>query len=426
MTATGIIVLVIGIILAIALHEIGHLLPAKIFGVKVPQYFVGFGPTLWSRHHNGTEYGVKAIPLGGFVRLAGMYAPAPAGTPVRNKKGQLTLAEEARRASQEDLADGEQHRAFYNLSAPKKLVVMAGGPLVNLLIAVVLSGVLLLGIGAPTLTTTVGSISDCVEPCQTGDESPAKAAGVQPGDEILAWGSRPVSTWDDVRAAIASSPAGPVDVLIRRDGTERRLKVTPVVAERPVYDENNQPVMDGSEPVTEKVPFVGVGPAVELERQSITDVPGYVGNMAWQTAGILVRLPVQLWNIASDLVTGQERDPQGIIGLVGVAQVAGSITGADVEGYSGVEKSADLINLLIALNISLFAFNMLPLVPLDGGHIAGALVEGARRRWATLRGESDPGPLDTARLMPLSYVVAVAFIGMTVLLVVADIVNPVM
>ena len=177
--------------------------------------------------------------------------------------------------------------------------------------------------------------------------------------------------------------------------------------------------------VTAPVPYVGISPAIGLEKQSLSAAPSYLGNMLWQTAGIIVRLPQQLWNLTSDFVTGQERDQTGIVGIVGVAQVAGQITGADIEGYSGLEKSADLINLLVALNISLFAFNMLPLLPLDGGHIAGALYQGARRQWAKLRGKPDPGPADTARLMPLSYVVAGAFILMTVILVVVDVFNPI-
>lgn len=425
MTFVGVLVLIIGIILAIALHEIGHLVPAKLFGVKVPQYFVGFGPTLWSTTKNGTEYGIKAIPLGGFVRLAGMYAPAKEGTPLTNRKGQLTLAEEARRASAEDIEPGEEHRAFYNLSTPKKIIVMLGGPLVNLLIAFTLAIILMVGIGAPTLTNGVGAVSDCVEPCTNGQEAPGRAGGLREGDEILSWGGMETHDWSDVQSAIASSDAGPTQVVIERDGQQQTLTITPVMAERPVVDDNGYALEEHGQPVTTMMPFVGIGPAVGLERQSVSAVPSYIGNMVWQTAGILVRLPVKLYDLTADMIAGRERDPQSLVGMVGVAQVAGQITGTDVAGYTGVEKTADLLNLLIALNVSLFAFNMLPLVPLDGGHIAGGLVEGLRRWVAKLRGKPDPGPLDTARLVPISYIVAACFIVMTVLLVVADIVNPI-
>lgn len=428
MSITGFLVLFIGIIVAIALHELGHLIPAKLFGVKVPKYFIGFGPTLFSKTIRGTEYGVKAIPLGGFVTLSGMYAPGREGRKIYNRKGQLTLAEEARQVSAEQIEPGEEEHAFYRLSAPKKLIVMFGGPFVNLIIALVLATVLLVGIGAPTMLAQVGTVAECVSSTECTDEDlagPAYSAGLQPGDSIISWGGVETEDWNDVQQTIAGGQASPTEVVIERDGQTQTVTVTPVMQERPMVDENGNAVLENGEPVMHTVPFVGISPSIGLERQPIAEVPGYIGNMLWQTAGIIVRLPQQLWNLTSDFVTGQERDQTGIVGIIGVAQVAGQITGADIDGYSGLEKSADLLNLLVALNISLFAFNMLPLLPLDGGHIAGAIYEGVRRQWAKLRGKPDPGPADTARLMPLSYGVALAFVVMTVILVIVDIANPV-
>lgn len=428
MSITGFLVLFVGIILAIALHELGHLIPAKRFGVKVPKYFIGFGSTIYSKTIRGTEYGIKAIPLGGFVTLSGMYAPSKEGTKIYNRKGQLTLAEEARQVSTAQIEPGEEEHAFYKLSAPKKLAVMFGGPFVNLLIAIVLSIVLLVGIGAPAMLAQVGTVSECVSAAECTDEDPrgpAAEAGLQPGDEIVSWGGVEVDDWNDVQQTIAGGEAAPTTVEIVRDGEAMTVTVTPVLQERPMIDANGNPITENGQQLTHTVPFVGISPAVGLEQQSLAEVPGYIGNMLWQTGGVIIRLPQQLWNLTYDFVTGEERDQTGIVGIIGVAQVAGQITGSDIEGYSGVEKSADLINLLIALNISLFAFNMLPLLPLDGGHIAGALYEGARRQWAKLRGKPDPGPADTARLMPLSYGVAMAFVLMTVILIVVDIANPI-
>ena len=228
-----------------------------------------------------------------------------------------------------------------------------------------------------------------------------------------------------VQEAIATGEAAPTTVVIERDGAPMTLTIEPIMLERPVIGSDGQPVIENGRTLTQVVPYVGIAPAVGLERRSLTDVPPYIGSMISQIGGVIVRLPQELWNLTADFVEGEERDPTSIVGIIGVANVAGQITGATIEGYSGIEKSADLINLLIALNVSLFAFNMLPLLPLDGGHIAGALFEGARRSWATLRSKPDPGPADTARLMPLIYAVAMAFIGMTVILVVIDIFNPV-
>ncbi|MDD9205604.1 site-2 protease family protein, partial [Georgenia sp. 10Sc9-8] len=156
----GVLILVVGLMVSIALHEVGHLLPAKRFGVRVPQYMVGFGRTLWSRTVGDTEYGVKAVPLGGYVRMVGMYPPArrrPAGS-----HGRPTLVEAARQESLAEIPPGEERRAFYTLSVPRKLVVMLGGPAMNLLIAAVLLTVVVAGLGLPTLTSTLGAVQPCV------------------------------------------------------------------------------------------------------------------------------------------------------------------------------------------------------------------------------------------------------------------------
>ena len=135
----GVLVMVVGLIVSIALHELGHLLPAKAFGVKVPRYFIGFGPTVWSTRAGETEYGVKALPLGGFVSIAGMFPPLRPGRAERPRRdGRPNLVQEAREVSAEELGPGQEHRAFWALSVPKKMAVMFGGPLVNLVLCVVL------------------------------------------------------------------------------------------------------------------------------------------------------------------------------------------------------------------------------------------------------------------------------------------------
>ncbi len=426
----GIVFLIVGILASVGLHEIGHLVPAKKFGTKVSQYFIGFGPTLWSKVVNGTEYGIKAIPLGGFVRIAGMVAPSRSENVQLNRRGQLTIAEETRRAAAQELAPGEESQAFWRLSPGKRLIVMAGGPFMNLLLAAVLLAVVYSGIGVTTASTRIATVTRCVsdvEVCGQGDpQAPAFVAGLVPGDVILTWGGHTMTSWNDIQQTIAANGTSPTVVEVERDGSQMNLTITPVLTPRPVMDTDGRPaVNDDGQPILEERPYVGIGPAYDLVRRPITDVPGQLWQASVGTAQIITNLPVNLWHTASSLVTGEERASDGVVGIVGVADLAGNITGSEIPEYGVMARTADLLLLIASLNISLFIFNLIPLLPLDGGHIVAALYEWGRKKAAALTGKPDPGPVDTARLMPLSYAVALAFIGMTVLLVVADIVNPV-
>lgn len=426
----GIVFLIVGILASVGLHEIGHLVPAKKFGTKVSQYFIGFGPTLWSKVVGGTEYGIKAIPLGGFVRIAGMVAPGRAERVQVNRRGQPTVAEETRRASAQELAPGEEEQAFWRLSPGKRLIVMAGGPFMNLLIAAVLFTVVYAGIGVTTASTRIATVTRCVstvDVCEQSDpQAPAFVAGLVPGDVILTWGGHTMTSWNDIQQTISGGGTSPTLVEVERDGAQFNLTITPVLTPRPVVGSDGSVVLDDDgQPVVEDRPYVGIGPAYDLVRGSITEVPGQLWQASVGTAQIITKLPVTLWHTASSLVTGEQRSSDGVVGIVGVADLAGNITGSDIPDYGVTARVGDLLLLIASLNISLFVFNLIPLLPLDGGHIVAALYEWGRKKAAAVTGKPDPGPVDTARLMPLSYVVALAFIGMTVLLVVADIVNPI-
>lgn len=429
----GVGVLVLGLIVSIGLHELGHLIPAKRFGVYVPQYFIGFGPTLWSKRVGDTEYGVKALPLGGYVRLVGMFPPKEATkdpTPASRDSWFSSIAQEARVASQSEIKPGMEHRAFYALSVPKKIVVMAGGPIVNLLLAIVLFAIVISGFGTMNLTNKLGNISECVtevgEECTPSDPiAPAVAAGLQPGDRVISWGGETVNTWEDISGAIRAGGGAPAAVVIERDGEHLTLTVTPVITPRPVINDEGQVVTDDDgELVLADGPFVGVGPAYEMVPQPLSAVPPVIGEVLGGTAKIVMSLPSRLVSIGKAVFTDEERDPS-IIGLIGVGRFAGEIASIPAAEYGLQARTADMLSLLASLNIALFVFNMIPLLPLDGGHIAGALYEGGRRRLAGLFGKRDPGFADTAKLMPLTYVVFIGLIGMSVLLAVADIVKPV-
>ena len=199
LTFIGIVLFVAGILISVGLHELGHMVPAKAFGMKVTQFFVGFGRTVWSTKRGETEYGIKAIPAGGFVRIIGMMPPSKniedPTEPLRVRKANTgpiqSMVENARSAEYETIDPKDNGRLFYQKVWWKKLIVMASGPLVNVVIAFVLFGGLFMLYGANVAQTTVATVTDCVIPasqatadrkCEPGDQvSPAKTAGFQVG-----------------------------------------------------------------------------------------------------------------------------------------------------------------------------------------------------------------------------------------------------
>lgn len=431
----GVLIVVVVLLGSIALHEVGHMVPAKRFGVRVSHYMVGFGPTLWSRTKGETEYGLKAIPLGGYVRLVGMYPPGEAvgNPPARTWLGRL--ARDARDASAQEIRPGEDGRAFYRLSTPKKLVVMLGGPVMNLLIAVVLMGVVLVGFGIPGSSTTLSSVSQCVIPadadpdrtCEPSDPAaPGAAAGLLPGDTVVSYDGTQVTSWEQLTTLIRATGEETVPVVVERDGTSVQLEVTPVVAERPVFDDAGEVVLDeDGDPVTEPVGFLGVSPASELQRQPLLDVPAVVAERTWQTMAVVATLPARVVDLAQTTFGDEERDVNSIVGVVGIGRFAGEIASYEGDGFDASLRAASLIEMLAGLNLALFVFNLIPLPPLDGGHVAAALWEGGRRQVARLRGLPRPGPFDTAKLVPLAYTVFVLLGAVGLLLIYADIVNPI-
>ncbi len=430
----GVVILALGLAISIALHEIGHLVPAKLFGVKVTQYMIGFGPTLWARRRGETEYGIKAIPFGGYISMIGMFPPAKDGKPGRaaNTGFLSSLVQDARSASAETIGEGEEHRAFYLLPIWKRVIIMFGGPFMNLLIAVVLFSILLMGFGTAQSSTTIGSVSACVhtagststECASTDPVSPGAAAGLLPGDRLVSIDGTPVSSWESSTETIRASAGKELSVVVERNGSEQTLALTPLLTERPVFDKAGKPVTDASgSATTVDVGFVGIGPVAELVKQPATAVLPAVGENISGVTHIILNLPQRLVDVANAAFGPGERDPNGPISVVGVGRVAGEIAALDT--ITVESKVASLIGLLGSLNIALFVFNLVPLMPLDGGHIAGALWEGIRRFFAKLFRRPDPGPVDTARLMPLTFAVVIVLGGMSALLVYADIVKPV-
>jgi membrane-associated protease RseP (regulator of RpoE activity) len=421
----GVLVFAFGVLASIALHEVGHLYPAKKFGVKVTQYFVGFGKTLWSVKRGETEYGLKAFPLGGFVKLVGMLPPAKddADGKVRSSNTGLftQLVTDARTAEYEHVQPGDENRLFYRKPWWQKLIVMAGGPLVNVAIAVVLFTVLLVGIGALTPTLTVASVSDCVIPtteqrtvCRPGDQvAPAREAGLRPGDVITSFNGTEVSSWNDLTALIRSNADGDAEIGIVRDGDAQTLQADTTVTARPDLDNPTQNV---------EVGFLGVGPTSTYVRQDLGTVAEVMSAYTKATVDGILHLPQRMVGVV-DAAFGGERRADSPMSVVGASRVAGDMVTA--EETSALDDAYGLMTLLATVNLFIALFNFIPLLPLDGGHIAGALWEGLRRGFARVTRRPDPGHVDVAKMLPVAYAVAGLLMIMGVLLIYADIVNPV-
>ncbi|MCL2466278.1 MAG: site-2 protease family protein [Micrococcales bacterium] len=430
----GVVIFVIGILVSIGLHEIGHMIPAKKFGVRVSQYMIGFGPTIWSKVKGETEYGFKWILLGGYVRLVGTYPTDEAVGASEPTTWWGRMAADARAASAEEIAPGEDHRAVYRLSTPKKLAVMLGGPMMNLLVAMVLVGVVIVGIGHSAGTTTVSKVAACVptgaqdakdekDTCAGADEqvSPAVAAGVQPGDKIVSWDGKNISSWGELYDTIGASAGRKVEIVVERDG--QKVTLGPVAVAQVGRDAGGNVVPVGSSAAVRTAGFMGITPTSQVVREPVSKVPGVVASTTWQVVGVVVQLPQKVWDVGASTVRGEKRDPESVMSVVGISRVAGEVTALEEEGTS---KVATLLFLLAMLNISLFVFNLIPLPPLDGGHIAAALWEGGRRqlsRWR--RRDVSTVPADTARLVPIGFAVFIALAVMGGVLIIADFVNPI-
>ena len=439
----GVVTFVVAILASIGLHELGHMIPAKAFGGKVTQYFIGFGPTVWSKQVGETEYGLKAIPLGGYVKILGMLPPGADQLGERTEDGALKvrksntgmftqLISDARSAEWELIRPEDEPRLFYKMTWWKKVIVMAGGPTVNIAIAFfVLWGVFgIYGVRENVVDKghpVVSSLQECLltwedqgRECRASDKpTPAADAGLKPGDELISFNGTELTSWAVAQELIRDNMDGEATIVIDRDGERMTLHTQTVVQER-VEDVDDT----SADPETAKVGFFGMSP----ESHVVTTKEGPVyalkemGVMAENAVHSLLRLPVKVWHVALAIVGVEERSADSPVSIVGGGRIAGEI--AAHEGLDVGEKVASFAFLVGGFNLFIGIFNFVPLLPLDGGHIATALWEGIRRAFAKVFRRPDPGHADPAKLLPVAYVVASALLVMGVVLIVADLVVP--
>ncbi len=410
----GVLIFALGILVSVCLHELGHLLTAKRFGMKATQYFAGFGPTVFSFRRGETEYGLKAVPAGGFVKIVGM-------TPL------------------EEVSSEDQPRAFWRFPLWQRTIVLVAGSATHFVLAIVIFYLAGLTTGLPSLAAqnfdllsskpVVGTVSRCIvvdydlaasgglRDCRPGDPAaPARAAGLRSGDRVLAVGGQHVATYGEFVKAVRATPPGSVEITYRRDGLTRTTTADLVGTRRPSLDDPTN--------TTDLTAVSAIGLSQRLPKfidhfgpvDGMAGAVSFLGSSVEQTFAAVGKFPSKIPKLF-DAIGGAQRDPETPISVVGASRVGGEAI--------QIGEPIFFLVLLGGLNVFIGVFNLFPLLPLDGGHVAVAWYERARSWLAARRGRPDPGRVDYNKLLPVTYLVILMFGSLTLLTLAADIVNPI-
>ncbi len=398
LNVVGILAFVIALLTSVMIHEAGHYLTAKRFGMKVTEFFLGFGARIWSFRRGETEFGIKAIPAGGYCKIVGM-------------------------SPREEVAVEDRDRRFLSGTVPQRLIVLGAGSFLHFVLGFVLVLFLFSGIGTLRALSTIEEVVPCVlaegesECSATSERSPAALAGILAGDEILSVRKvgevSPDATmkWGEIVAEIRAAANEERIFTIDRNGEV--IELTLRVAER---------VRDG-----ESWGVIGVINDFGQVRSSIpegfSESATFVKDVVIGSAEALVKLPTLIPALIEQTFGGAERDPEGLVGIVGVARTTGEATSSDRLDMN--DKVTFFIIMVAGLNVFVGVFNLLPILPLDGGHMAVAIADGIKRTSARIRKKEMPEPIDVERLTPITLIVVAIMLSLTVLLLIADIVNPV-
>ena len=377
MELLGIVAFVVALLLSVMVHEFGHYITAKKYGMWVSEFFVGFGKRIWSVQRGETEFGVKAIPAGGYCKIEGM-------------------------SPNDEMPEGQEDRAFYKASSARKLVVLGAGSFLHFVLGFVLLLTLFAGIGTNQVLPVINEVVP---------NSAAQAAGILPGDEIVSINGKKVTEWYKDVEVIRQSQGAELTLVLSRNGEEITVNAAARLTD-----------IDGTQRFV-----LGIVNDVGLKRSGLLVS---IKNSATVTQGFLVesvkslgKLPEKIPALWGATVRGEERDANGLVGVVGVARVSGEAVGSDK--LTPMERLATFVLIVASLNIFVGVFNLLPILPLDGGHMAVAIADSIRAFFARLRGRPRPAPIDVTVLTPITRVVFVVLATLTLLLLVADVINPV-
>ena len=377
MELLGILAFVVALLFSVMVHEFGHYITARKFGMRISEFFLGFGKRIWSFQRGETEFGLKAIPAGGYCKIEGM-------------------------APNDEMPEGEEGRAFYKASSAKKLIVLGVGSFLHFVLGFLLLFLLFVGIGTNQVLPVISEVVS---------NSAAQAAGIQPGDEIVAINGKKVTEWYKDVEAIRQSQGAELTLDLNRDG-----ELLTIVTNARLTD------VDGT-----KRYVLGIINDVGLKRSSVllSVKNSAIVTKSFLTESVksLAKLPEKVPALWGATVRGEERDANGLVGVVGVARVSGQAVGSDK--LTPMERLATFVLIVASLNIFVGIFNLLPILPLDGGHMAVAIADEIRAFFARLRGRPRPTPIDVTVLTPVTMVVFVILACLTLLLLVADVINPV-
>ena len=377
MELLGILAFVVALLFSVMVHEFGHYITARKFGMRISEFFLGFGKRIWSFQRGETEFGLKAIPAGAYCKIEGM-------------------------APNDEMPEGEEGRAFYKASSAKKLIVLGAGSFLHFVLGFLLLFLLFVGIGTNQVLPVISEVVS---------NSAAQAAGIQPGDEIVAINGKKVTEWYKDVEAIRKSQGAELKLDLNRDG-----ELLTIVTNARLTD------VDGTKRyvlgIINDVGLKRSGVFVSL-KNSATVTKGFLTESVKSLAKLPEKIPA-LWGAT---VRGEERDANGLVGVVGVARVSGEAVGSDK--LTPMERLATFVLIIASLNIFVGIFNLLPILPLDGGHMAVAIADEIRAFFARLRGRPRPAPIDVTVLTPITMVVFVVLATLTLLLLVADVINPV-